>query len=115
MNNYGGSDETLAQTSDSSRNKHLSTIKTTRDLDQLLNKKVSNVKLENEKMKSPKGKSAHEFTMLGVFDKAFPNFEPVKRTTQVTFAGRSASIDPNYTAHKPYGYKIDQDPEEIAL
>ena len=53
--------------------------------------------------------------MMGVFDKAFPNFEPVKRTTQHKFNTRSASIDPNYTAYKPYGWKIDEDPSNIGL
>ena len=53
--------------------------------------------------------------MLGVFDKAFPNFEPVKRTTQGAFNTRSGSFDPNFTSYKPYGYKIDEDPENIGM
>ena len=53
--------------------------------------------------------------MLGVFDKAFPNFEPVKRTTQGAFNKSAKSFDPNFTTYKPYGYKIDEDPENIAM
>jgi hypothetical protein len=67
---------------------------------------------------SPKGRTAHEYTLCGVFDKAFPNFQNKKKppfnNTNAKNGMRTSSLDPNFTTYKPYGYMVMEDPKITA-
>jgi hypothetical protein len=120
--NYKDGDS-LISTAANSRTKNLSHIKTHADLDKLLNYKVSKIKDFNKSLRSsPKGtRLAQEMTLNGIFVEASPDFKPTERkmipyesqTEMNVFGHRNSSIDPGYTTHKPYGYKVEDLPFDL--
>ena len=110
LNNYNESD-TLDSTKPSiSRNKGLTSIKTSEDLEKLLIEKMNQTK-----KKSPKNQSGFKYSFSGGFDKSFPNFadSSSKNRPNMAAAHRTARIDPLLTSHKPYGFNIEEDVEGI--
>lgn len=108
LNNYNNED---LSTSDSLKN--LSKIKTHKDLENLLTENMAKTR-EKNKPPAPEYRNAHEYTLSGVFNKAYPNFEPKPRL-KVTNEYNSGSnlfgpprsnsvMDPSYTTYRPYGF-----------